>query len=1614
MASDIKDVGVCRQTKTLMYKNYLIKCRTKKDTIQEILYPIICWLISLLWASMLKHSKHYEAMETNNLGELNTYTEQPFIIGYTPVTNFTQQIMALAASECFTQDVDFMPYPDEKTLKDATETYGKQFIGVAFNDEMSYKLKFSPALVPISAFYMESRENCYSWKCEAAEYFNSAFTTLQACIDSAIIKLKTNVSVWEELKSTQAVIMGEKEKLEVDLLYHGLMSVFIVMAFSPFGYMLATHVVFEKEKKLKEFMKIMGLHDSAFWLPWVLLYSGFIWVISLLMAVVTTTLYPFNKSNWFLIFLLYFLYGISLILFALMLTPLFKKARRAGTFVFLVTLVLGALGVFIALKEDFPKSFVWFFSPFCQCTFMIGIAQVLHLEDFETGAQFSHLKNGPYPLIITFIFLVVDSVMYLLLATYLDQILPGEYGLKQRPFFFLRPSYWSKRRRNYGELNESQYNRTVDLTDVIEPVSSELQGKEAIRISSLYKSFKKEKKYTETLQGLTFDIYEGQITGLLGHSATGKTTLMNILCGLCPPTSGFATIYGHRVTDIDEILEVSKLTGICQQIDVHFDVLTVEENLLIFASLRGIDEKNKEQEVNRILCDLDMQALKHNQVKTLSGGQKRKLSVGIAILGNPKVLLLDEPTAGMDSCSRYTVWNLLKNRKGNHVTVFSTHCMEEADILADRKVVISKGAVKCIGSSLFLKSKWGVGYRLSMDIQTSCDADALSTLITQHISEALLMQQSENFLLFSLPLKDVDKFPGLFSALDSSGESFGVITYGVSITTLEDVFFKLETESDTDQIDNGIFSQRVEDDVKWKSTENIEQGLLELPSLDPFSVSGLALWKQQVAAVAKFHFLNFIRQSKSVRRVFFFLLFFIAIQVSLYLVHFSLIKSKTPLQLSPDLYFMHPGQKSHKHLTSLLLQNSTGASIDDIIAILNSQNIKVDLINGSDYVSVSPHSAALNVFLSQKNYTYAAIFNTTMVHTLPTLINIISNTVLRQLRVNETIQVWSSPFYKEYLYSLSRVDLYVLVSFVGFVSAGLLPYFGMGNAYNHKVKAYSQLKLAGLYPSAYWLGQIAVDMLQFLFILLVLLGTLFAFKSGIYMNTTMISTLIVCIIGYVPAVLLLTYALSFIFKPVNDTWQWWSFMFSVIAILSLFITDTAFLIEGDLIATILHVVFSVLIPLYPLMGFLAWSQPYLHCVIFLFILRHLEIKHGGKSIRNDLLFRARSKKSKTWKFTEVPDDEDEDVREERARVREFMASNCNEKPAAIISSLNKEFDEKRKTILGKTMRKLVLNNVSFCVKKGEVLGLVGPNGSGKSTLLNILVGETEPNAGQIVMGDPTAVEKSISPVRLLGYSSQIIYLWPEIKLQEHLEIYGTIKGMSSNNLKEVIRRMSETLDMKEHIQKPAKELSMETQKKLCFALSMQANPDIVLLEEPSKGMDPKAKQHIWKLIRSAFKGKQQAAVITTHSMEEAEAICDRIAIMVSGKLRYIGSVQHLKNKFGRHFSLDFKLETNGRTQTLDLVHKEILQIFPSASRQGSFASLLCYKVPKEDVQSLSEAFSKLEQVKRTFNIEEYSFSQSTLDQVFIELAKEQEEEDIVSTMNSTLLWERRQEDRVIF
>uniref|UniRef100_A0A4W5MTK2 ABC transporter domain-containing protein n=1 Tax=Hucho hucho TaxID=62062 RepID=A0A4W5MTK2_9TELE len=234
--------------------------------------------------------------------------------------------------------------------------------------------------------------------------------------------------------------------------------------------------------------------------------------------------------------------------------------------------------------------------------------------------------------------------------------------------------------------------------------------KAGVSIRNLVKIYKTGKKLA--VDGLSVDFYENHITSFLGHNGAGKTTAMSILTGLFAPTSGTALINGYDIrTDMDAI---RKHLGMCPQHNVLFNDLTVEEHIYFYARLKGRSRDEVKTEMDQMIKDVGLPHKRKELAKNLSGGMQRKLSVAIAFVGGSNIVILDEPTAGVDPYARRGIWELLLKYKKGRTIILSTHHMDEADILGDRIAIISHGKMCCYGSSLFLKKYFGSGYYLTL------------------------------------------------------------------------------------------------------------------------------------------------------------------------------------------------------------------------------------------------------------------------------------------------------------------------------------------------------------------------------------------------------------------------------------------------------------------------------------------------------------------------------------------------------------------------------------------------------------------------------------------------------------------------------------------------------------------------------------------------------------------------------------------------------------------------------------------------------------------------------------------------------------------------------------
>ncbi|PNI35609.1 ABCA6 isoform 1 [Pan troglodytes] len=1607
---NMKQKSVYQQTKALLCKNFLKKWRMKRESLLEWGLSILLGLCIALFSSSMRNVQ-FPGMAPQNLGRVDKFNSSSLMVVYTPISNLTQQIMNKTALAPLLNGTSVIGAPNKTHMDEILLENLPYAMGIIFNETFSYKLIFFQGYNnPLwkEDFSAHCWDGYGEFSCTLTKYWNRGFVALQTAINTAIIEITTNHPVMEELMSVTAITMKTLPFITKNLLHNEMFILFFLLHFSPLVYFISLNVTKER-KKSKNLMKMMGLQDSAFWLSWGLIYAGFIFIISIFVTIIITFTQIIVMTGFMVIFILFFLYGLSLVALVFLMSVLLKKAVLTNLVVFLLTLFWGCLG-FTVFYEQLPSSLEWILNICSPFAFTTGMIQIIKLDYNLNGVIFPDPSGDSYTMIATFSMLLLDGLIYLLLALYFDKILPYGDERHYSPLFFLNSSSCFQHQRTNAKVIEKEIDAEHPSDDYFEPVAPEFQGKEAIRIRNVKKEYKGKSGKVEALKGLLFDIYEGQITAILGHSGAGKSSLLNILNGLSVPTEGSVTIYNKNLSEMQDLEEIRKITGICPQFNVQFDILTVKENLSLFAKIKGIHLKEVEQEVQRILLELDMQNIQDNLAKHLSEGQKRKLTFGITILGDPQILLLDEPTTGLDPFSRDQVWSLLRERRADHVILFSTQSMDEADILADRKVIMSNGRLKCAGSSIFLKRRWGLGYHLSLHRNEICNPEQITSFITHHIPDAKLKTENKEKLVYTLPLERTNTFPDLFSDLDKCSDQ-GVTGYDISMSTLNEVFMKLEGQSTIEQDFEQV--EMIRDSESLNEMELAHSSFSEMQT----AVSDMGLWRMQVFAMARLRFLKLKRQTKVLLTLL--LIFGIAIfPLIVENIMYAMLNEKIDWEFKNELYFLSPGQLPQEPRTSLLIINNTESNIEDFIKSLKHQNILLEVDdfenrNGTDGLS---YNGAIIVSGKQKDYRFSVVCNTKRLHCFPILMNIISNGLLRMFNHTQHIRIESSPF------PLSHIGLWTGLPdgsfFLFLVLCSISPYITMGSISDYKKNAKSQLWISGLYTSAYWCGQALVDVSFFILILL-LMYLIFYIENMQYLLITsqIVFALVIVTPGYAASLVFFIYMISFIFRKRRKNSGLWSFYFFFASTIMFSITLINHFDLSMLITTM------VLVPSYTLLGFKTFLEvrdqehyrefpeanfelsatdflvcfiPYFQTLLFVFVLRCMELKCGKKRMRKDPVFRISPQSRDAKPNPEEPIDEDEDVQAERIRTATALTTSIlDEKPVIIASCLHKEYAGQKKSCLSKRKKKIAARNISFCVQEGEILGLLGPNGAGKSSSIRMISGITKPTAGEVELKGCSSV------LGHLGYCPQENVLWPMLTLREHLEVYAAVKGLRKADARLAIARLVSAFKLHEQLNVPVQKLTAGTTRKLCFVLSLLGNSSVLLLDEPSTGIDPTGQQQMWQAIQAVVKNTERGVLLTTHNLAEAEALCDRVAIMVSGSLRCIGSIQHLKNKLGKDYILELKVK---ETAQVTLVHTEILKLFPQAAGQERYSSLLTYKLPMADVYPLSQTFHKLEAVKHNFNLEEYSLSQCTLEKVFLELSKEQEVGNFDEEIDTTMRW----------
>ena len=471
-----------------------------------------------------------------------------------------------------------------------------------------------------------------------------------------------------------------------------LIPLYITIAFVPSLQYLSVAIVDEKERKLREALRIMNCPDRVYWATWLLTHTllSLVTVTFCTMFIGACRIFPHTDDA--LIFAVLMLYNVSQLPFAMMLAVFCDKAKNAATLAGLVEMLM-ALCVAPMQRVAGGAAFKMLLSLFSPMALAQAIARVLELEVQGVGATWHNCQTSEgvaISIVSSMGCMCVGSLLLGLLGAYLGSLLPGEHSARPSVSpLALCAALWRRRRTGAlhttllelsprggsggegaaqeegggaeraelatsddpaaGEQEEEEEEEATAAAaaDAIEALTPELQACVQVRLQGLGKVFPPKgarKEEVVAVRGLSAELCEGQIYALLGHNGAGKTTAVAMLTASCRPSSGGASVYGVDVGEHAHL--VREMLGVCPQGDILFEQLTCLEHLTLYGAVRGV--RTTASRRSELLERVGLQDKAGDLAAKLSGGQKRSLSVAIALVGDPRFLVLDEPSAGMD------------------------------------------------------------------------------------------------------------------------------------------------------------------------------------------------------------------------------------------------------------------------------------------------------------------------------------------------------------------------------------------------------------------------------------------------------------------------------------------------------------------------------------------------------------------------------------------------------------------------------------------------------------------------------------------------------------------------------------------------------------------------------------------------------------------------------------------------------------------------------------------------------------------------------------------------------------------------------------------------------
>ena len=1717
-----------------------------------------------------------------------------------PTSNVCRAVPPIYATGSRLFEGKFRTFESEAALLDMIETVPENNIGAIVLEDpdpqtgrlpapFRYTLRWPTYFAP-STNKRGRGATDQSWRSSGQndQYMDYLFAPVQDMVDHSLLSMLTSSS--DELydvaaKSFQPFPIPRHVNDGFATGIAMLIPLVMVLAWIYTVSLTVKAVVLEKECRVKESMKMNGLKVQAHWISWFLTALTMITASAVPLTVILHAGKLFPESDPVLVFLYLETFAVSSVTLSFLVSTLFSKARVAsacaGLIYFMAYLPYVFMQKNMAEVSIASKYLLCLFSP---SSFAVGCEMLAQLELTGVGLQWSTLSlvvgedcHG-FSIGDTFFMVFFDAILYMVACLYVEAVFPGEFGVPRPWDFCFKRSFW------LGDAGAAKKRAETAALDGDVPTS----GLVVDDVSKEYDAtcFSRPR---QALQNVSFVAEPHQVTGLLGHNGAGKSTMMSIIAGLFPPTSGTAYVDGYSIRN--EIDDVHQRLGICMQSNCLWPTLTVNEHLQFCGALRGLEQRLVEEETTVLLSALKLLDKRHTKSSVLSGGMKRKLSVAMAFFGKPSVVILDEPTAGMDPSARRLTWDLILARRAGCTVLLSTHHMDEADLLSSKVVVVATGKVRASGSCVALKREHGSGYTLSLYLDENANREKIKALVESIIASATIKDDTACELAFMLPVEERPAFPLLLAALAKQDE-LGIISQGISASTLEQVFLNVIDQAEKDDADeehdqvldnaadtyvsSGTLSNDIElsdlssthstpssptmprpprkvattssswtrglpnpfrrrrgqysvlantvtvtgtgtvngaeedDDDLLGASEEVEQDE-QLQSKARASTK-LRLSLRQFRAVYR----KRLDHTKRDRKTFMSQIVLPVVFVCLAMWTASLFPDPDPapaMEIWPTALqsrcegapppvipfsVVSPIGDAVKPPVSRLMADDT---IDQIKLQYPSATFKNMTDGMAKYIldrSLDPSLwSGFSVVSSRTTAdSMVAWYDSRVYHALPVQLALLNS--LRFANQSSRVTTLSHPLPKKLVSVLDTkqtvkvvtdltVALCIIISF-SFVPASCLVFLVSERATGFKHQQFS----AGLGASPYWAANLAFDVSTCSISAAFSLATFAAFQLPAYTDRNL-PAIAALLFSYCFAIVPYVYPATFLFEVPSTAFIVVSVALLFVGLSATITTTVLDLVQGDdeqlnSANSALKVLLCVF-PNYNLGRGIIEVAHNEYQAQYLQLMAELSNKPKPDAFSSPLAWNGYSVPCSTGSFS-TPDEDgncyggtlrfvaasltdglvmwivvwllekgmfrrlvqcmgktpatrsdgvlaeqdgsadglDDDVAAESERAAEVANSGNAAASSLLLNGLSKTYTGGDGGGSGgssccfsgsscsccrgcrkRSSKKVAVSNLSLVVKPGECFGLLGVNGAGKTTTFKMVTGALRPTNGEAWIAGHSLLNAPDMAKKQLGYCPQVDSLGDLLTARETLTLFARIRGLPSDSTAKVADTLIRYMQLTKWADRTVKTFSGGNKRKLSVAVALLAHPKLVLADEPSTGMDPRARRFMWERLKGVL-SENRSVVLTSHSMEECETLCDRMGIMVNGQLQCIGSPQHLKTKFGKGYTL--VVNTRGEAQcalfkgwqerclpaaVIEEEHSGYLRLSIPAGVAGAGAGNGGEHVDDDGGElSVGRVFELLEQANDEAAgglFEDYTLAQTSLEHIFCAFADKTRDED---------------------